>query len=641
MPSNKLRSLLLACLFLLLFAGAARAEPAADGEALLLPAGAPGFVRLAAYNLEAELICEGEQCRLQSRQTYQLHNRDQIETADLNLVLSGPLEIAGQIQIYDEQAGHLPASEGPAAGGRQWPLHLAPDARVTMTYTRTYPSASPLVIWQPDLAPLADWHDLTSARISLELPASTLDDAFLARTPAPMQIEGDTLVWEYEQPVPPPTLDVALIAPPAWQRVLRYRRQGAHRQLADLLLTLQDAAQERGLDYPDAFAQVVAELDAALESGGPADEIHAQLAELYEARAQSEPDLALEYTLLAAQHLAAALPEASSATGARAEELSRLYLDAAQMASQRGDPAAALRYLHKAEELAPSEAAAQEAERLRMEWALELAAQGQTASALRELLPDLPEAQRDILLRYAPPICSAHTWVTTTLAERRVTYRLALYPPSADLAEERLEQLARDLRQSDACRVDLALGADSARLMLSVSHSSLSDLAAQMEAVANQLAPAYQSDLLSQLLAQPWRHPPSQLGVVQRPLGHQATYREVFDAQGLRDGWQETSDYSEWALIEERARRPEAEAERREHQLLLLALEDQVQVWQDLPGRSLWTYHAALPNGSSIESQRTWQLAWGANSELTLSADSGSLLNHLLELWRRFWPSSP
>jgi hypothetical protein len=588
----------------------------------LVPVGAAGFVQIASCVVVAEVACDETQCQVRVEQTYRLLNRDRLKEAPLRV---GLLKVArGEAvrlptpTLRDGQGTTLQPVGSTAQHSAVWDLRLGRQETKTLVLSYAYPAqASPLVRWGWEMPLLAPWGVLESARVELRLPGYYTDDTFPLLEPRTLRWEGRALVWEYETPKELPTHRVVLIAPPALKRLRDLQAKSAQADLARLYLALQEAAQREGATGVDYFGQAVAAFHAALVAN-PADvAARVELAQLYRARAEVATSLRLNYLMLAAQELEAALGQRAGDT-ALADALSRIYYDAALLASQSGDPAGALTYFKKAE--VPGATVGQQRDKredLVLRWALNLAEQGEASQALAQLEGVLAPAAEEALLRYAPPLTAARTEVEQWPAERVVRYELRLYPPTAKRTLARLQELGERLHALGGLRATLTPAAEAATLEVRVAHRSLAELRQRAAALAGALT--NDADLLIALIAAPWQANllayDLQRGLW-RDLGH---YQERIDLRALQAQWEKDAQYTNWQLIEVRNTPAQGERAQIEQRLGLIVLDEQRRVWERLPSGSYWLYRVSYGSGALAPPASSWLLSWGQVRELEVT----------------------
>jgi len=598
----------------------------------LVPVDSPGFVRLEACVLAAEMRCEVAKgarhlreggCVLQVRQTYRLHNADQVEAATLRPGVSTKADHETtqmpDVTLEDEQGAPLAAIGSSEFYDTIWELTLDPNARKTLVLTYAHPpSDGHFFRWLWEMSPLALWGTIDGARVSFRLPQYTTDDAFLLLEPYSSGFDGRTLTWEYESLENPRPHELLMLSPPTWRQINDLRASGAHQELADLYMSVREAAKHEQVPFPDYFGQILAELQAAVGAHPEDIAIRLKLAEIYRARANAVPEMRLNYLLLSAEELVAALQQRPG-EGQLADALSRAYYDAARAASETGDPGGALIYLRKAGAV-PGSQVSQEyvsKEDLFLRWALSLAEQGRVSEAIEQLDGILSPGAWDALLRYAPPLVSAHTEVEMALASRTVRYTFQLYPISAERTLVRIEEIARRLQGEQGCRLGLLLEADSATLELVVAYDSPAELAQRASDLLEVLSTDV--DLVAAFVAAPWQSTPPRYSVRRGSLRDSYHYGEKVDLSLLEDVWKTESEYVHWRLIELRNASPDDARAKLEQSLGLIALREQSWVWEHLPSGSYWTYRVGYGANAEGASSFDWLVSWGQVRDLQVT----------------------
>lgn len=597
-----------------------------DEEALtlpLVPVGGPGFIEINAFTLRASLACPEGRCRLEVAQRYQFHNRDRVQSAPLALTLGSSADAARAQHRLLAADGTVMEPSSDAAGHVLWRLTLAPDEmRAVQVASQHDLDARAFIRWRWEMAALAAWGQIISARVSLHLPQQITDDAFYSVSPPPAGFDGREMVWEYEALASPTEIAVTLMAPPHWERLRALTVAQDHYPLALHHLALYEAAQQIGLAYPDPFEVVVAALLAVPAHASDFAAARSLLADLYLQRADQHEDLRLNYTVLAARQLEALRAQAPPEE-TLVQRLRSVYLDAANAASGQGDPAGALAYLHKASNLPGGNDPAQQAalELLTLRWAVDLALGGQVVRAMAELEGAMSPQVREELFHYAPPIVSARTAVELAPGQRVVQYRLQMYQPTQAVALARLQALVARLEDAVACQAQMEAGASPAvTLTVRLDYGSLAELQ-QASAVIVQSLP--QDDFLAALLTAPWRGSIAQYEAQQRAFTSDWRYAEQVDLQPLAAARQARSQYVHWRMVELRNQRPSDDIGALENQLALLALREQAQVWDGLPSASYWTYRVAAPAGAdpsaAAQAPAIWLIPWGETTRLAVA----------------------
>jgi len=603
----------------------------------LVPVDGAGFVKIRACILLAEVSCEDAECVLSVRQTYQLHNADRVDEAILRVGV--PAEVAEQavrmpeMTLRDEHGERLAPVASDETYGAIWEVRLEPNARATLVLSYVHPPCHDrFVQWHWEMPPLSLWGEVESARIAVELPQYTTDDAFLLLEPYPSTFDGTILSWEYENLAMPPAHDLVMISPPTWCQLSDLRARGAHYELADLYMAMQEAAKAEGIPFPDHFAQILAELEASLRADPKDLDARLDLSSLFRARANAVPEMRLNYLLLSGEELARAMrlcPEDLEL----ADALSRTYYDAAEVASEGGDPGTALTYLRKASQV-PGSLAGQEyvnREDLFLRWALSLAEQGMVSEAMAQIDGILSPGDQDALFHYAPPLVSVHTEVELSASDRVARYWFQLYPTSAETTRARLQEVARHLGAVDGCEVSLQLEPDVSILKVGVPYHSVSEL--QQRSIVLLEGLSTDQDLVTAFVAAPWRSTPSAHTTKHGFLRDSYQYEEHVDLVLMQDVWKAGSEYARWRLIEVRNSSPEDERGQLERRLALIVLREQGRVWERLPSACYWIYRVGWGGGIETHPKFDWLLSWAQIRDLQAS--------YSVPRWARLCPALP
>lgn len=608
---------LLIALFLVAPNSARAAEPERSCEPFLRPLASSGRVSLVAYVLEAKLSCQGEGCTIGVEQGYFIENKEnKAITLRLGLELAGRGDLVGLL-LRDAKGSVLPLLGGEPPLNTTWEVTLERLARkdLVLAYRYTvYPGH--VLRWCAQTAPLVAWGPAESARLTWEWPGFVSQEALLHVEPPNPTFNGKTLTWNYENLSAWPDHEIICLSPNAWNELFRLNAAGDHRGLARLLMAIQEDSVRAGLGHVDRFEEIVAELQAALRANPNDVAARLELAQVYRARSEAKPEMRLNYLLLAAQELAAALEQRPEDRQV-AEALGLTYYQAALAASESGDPAGGLTYLKKARSVGVQAGLDEKkGEELTLRWALSLAEQGQVSRALVELAEVLSPELESALLRYAPPFASARTEIILEPGERVVRSTLQLYSPTASKAQARLEELAARLGAAEGCRVGLDVQPDAATLEVRLAFRSLNEYRARAAALVELLAP--DPDLLSALLSAPWEDDLQAHEVDRGYWYDRYLYREALDLRPLQEIWETEAQFARWRLVELRNANPADERGQWEQRFGQIVLREQVAIWENLPSGSYWVYRLRYPPNPETSIDLNWLVGWGQQRELTL-----------------------
>jgi len=600
----------------------------------LRPITQPPPAQVSAYTCIAAVECDGERCAVHSRQRYQVELPAGVPATVLRIGL--PAEALDcrtsptDITLLDETGNVLPLASQDAEFHAVWEVPLEPGQRRTLELSYNHPTVTgPYIIWGWQAAALSAWGTVAAVHGEFVLPIAPGDDALVHVDPHRANLLGERLWWDYENATEYPPHYVVVISPPTWERLQTARARGSHREVAALLQDLHEAAFAEAIPGIDHWAEAVAELLAALEDDPSDIAARADLAAAYRARAEQTPTQRLNYLRLTARELVTALENSGAVSSQTREELTvdlgRVYLQAAQAASQAGDPAGALEYLSLARETADPQLAQElaDADELRLRWALKLAEMGQTSEALDELDDLLAPGLRDDLLRYAPPLLAARTDVSLRPSARHVRYELEPYPPVAAEMRECVDDIVGRLQQVACCEV--ILEEESGLLALTVTAPAGDD--ATLEACRHEIHTALAAEeplsdgasqgLVTAIVAQPWQQA---LAVFAREPGlwrDRLRYGEHVDTTALHDAWQSESEYVGWHLVELHSVIPVDTRAQLERQLALAIMREQRQIWEAFPSASQWAYEVAFADAAPPAAE--WLVACGQERDLALS----------------------
>lgn len=617
-------------LFITLCIPVPAAEPPLALDVPLIPVGSPGSVLLSGWAIVVRLVCSGEACEARVEQTYKLRNQDRVKAASVRVGLPskvGEQTVSLEATLRDGQAALSALGPGPAHGVT-WEVKLGRNEIKALTLSYVYPIRyKHLIPWRCEMPLLSAWGKIESARVELVMPQYTTDDAFIILEPSSTGFDNRALVWEYENINSPLRHEVLMLSPNTWRQIGELRAQGAHRSLSRLYAAIQEEAQQNRLALADLWDQIIGELQAAIAANPNDVAARLDLAHEYQMRIKIAPALRLNYLLLAAQELDAVY-RLQPTNAQVANELGLLYYEAAMAANAGGDPAGALAYLQKAEEVPGAQLPQkrEKREELSLRWALSIAKRGQASQAILRVENLLSPETKDALLRYAPPFLSANTQVALKPGERTARYHVQLYPPSAQRTAARLQELATRAKAVGGCQADLKLGATVCTLDLRVGYESTFQLRERGAALAAALSA--DEDLVATLLAAPWRTGPDVYLVERGILSDRYLYAEQVDLRPLQVAWQQQSQFTRWRLIELRHTPAADERSRFGQQLAELALDEQSQFWEQLPAGTYWTFALEYPDGTV--QVPGWLVSWGQARRLSLS--------HRVYHWRRILP---
>jgi hypothetical protein len=590
-------------------------------EPLLVPIGGPGSLELSGLTLNVELACADGACRTVVSGLYRLHNRDRSQPATAQLTPLGGLaaDLADGLTLRNQNGGTLRPSALTSDGWPVWEITLPPDGRQWLTLVRQQTAPNdPLLSWACQLETLAAWGTVESVRLAWSLPQYLSEAALIAVEPGHAAFDGYHLTWDYERPAELLPHRLVLQAPEAYrqgQALLLARDWGGWLQHQQRLVA---ATQALGLPTPDMTAAALAALRAGVSA--TADDVAARLALAGYLRdlGAAQAEMRVNYYVLAAREIEAALERQPNHAEAHAL-LRRTYFEIAEAASRQDDLESALHYLRQANALAAG--AGDETrpgdDALALRWALALAERGQVSRALVELGDQISDRLREEMLHYAPPLVSASTLVELTASQRQVTYTLRLYAPTAPDTLARAQAIVAQVQELPGCEAWLtppAEGEPTLVMGVRCAYGDRRELNARAGALATQVAT--EGDLIGALLAAPWQGELRTLATQRTPWFARTLYAEQVDLQPLAALWREQADYVRWRQIELRnADNPMALGEQ-ERALAVFALREQELIWSQLPSSTSWIYHLAMADLASGPTS-SWMVRWGQSRELT------------------------
>ena len=561
-------------------------------------------------------------CGVEVAQTYQVRNQGQETTLQLGVAANEGLP-AYTLRFEGGAALQPGAASGDYAA--TWTIQLGRNEQKRLVLTSSHaPQQGRFVSWLCEMSYLAPWGVIQGARLEYRFPQPITDDALLSAEPGnPRFGEGGLLYWDYEVLQDPQNMEDRALSPDAWQQFQELRGAQKHEDLARLYEALYQEAHEKGIPMADPYAREVAEWMAVV--GTKPDDLDARqnLARLYRARADAVPALRLNYLLLLAEQMEAMREQTGDVETAK--ELVSAYEEASRIASENDDSTAALKYLTQASAV-PGAAPPDNQEMLALRLALSLAQEGQVAEALRQVEAILSPEVRQMLERYMPPFSSARSRVITGPQERIAHYQLLLYPPAADKVDARLDEIALALRSIEGCQISWQSQVESPNeiaptmpvtttVTMSVTYRSLAVLGERSKAVVEGLAS--DPDLISVLVAAPWHSVPSTYSIERGLWQDLLSYQSEADLTSLQHPWEEGADYVRWQLVELRNASPGDERAQIEHQLAVLVLEQQSQIWELIPSGTYCLHQVNYPEYPTYHP--TWLLSWGQERSLQSS----------------------
>ena len=577
-----------------------------------------GYARLIACTVTAEFQCEGNDCTLFVRQVYQIGNGSKSQGAFLSLGLpasSTDLLVLSPLLMGAEGDAIAPV-EGSPEYPVVWEVSLGPGAVRNLTLeTQHALGARHLVHWMWSGSDLGGWGEIDGVLVQVRLPQPVTDEAVLSATPDVHRFDGRALVWEYELLRDPVQHELLLYAPPTLSALKRLQTDEAYRELAELYGAIDAEAHTSELSVPDHYTEIVGALQAARERDSGDIAAWLNLAAVYRARAEAQPDLRLGYLLLAAQeleHAAEHHPQDLRVT----EEMIRIYHAVASEAHSQGDLAAATEYLSKADEAfstSPPEVTEALAEpRLRL--ALQLAEQGSASETLNQIGNLLSPAVEQALLHYAPPLLAAHTTVELAPHMRKVTYSLRLYPPTAESTLNQIEGIRHTLHALGRIQTELTASPNTAELIIVVTWDSIDAL----QQTAHDLVRAIPAEgsLLRVLIAAPWQSNLRSFGIDANLWRTEYIYDESVNLASMQVIWEEALQYAQWRLEELAADTPNDERASLEQQFALMVLHEQDRLWKHLPHNSSWSYYVNYGSTQKAEPNVRAAVLWGQARDL-------------------------
>ncbi len=331
-------------------------------------------------------------------------------------------------------------------------------------------------------------NSIGSARVSVNLPAETTGEQFIALDPVVPKFDGKTLTWLWESHRPEADPGVTLIRPSLWQTLMTQRAavaqnpDDAHAQLA-LGQSYQTLASEPSPRRDNFLAQAVAALETAARLAPDNADAVQTLAQLYEQRAGAatgprDPN----YIALAMTQWQKLVGSAADAAARKQLGEDSFYL--ALDAHTRGEYARELKLLADARNFAP-DGAGPLYTRERLDNQIQLARlaaaradmnAGNLAAALAQARAAFGENFSAELNLPADSLALNHARVKTTAQRREIVMQFLPYPAPSDAAQNALDAVVNALNQTHAGAARLAADANGYTLALDVPFADENDL---------------------------------------------------------------------------------------------------------------------------------------------------------------------
>ena len=357
------------------------------------------------------------------------------------------------------------------------------------------------------LVPAADWKgSIGSARITLNLPATTTLDQIVAADPPNPTFNGKSVTWLFTNHEPPINPSLTIIRPSLWNDLNTKRRAvqqnandaNAHAALGGLLRQFAQIDSPRSDSF---YAQAVAELETAVRIDPNQRAARQALAALYESRAgPATGPRQPAYVALAAAQWAALAPSDANARKQLAEDDFYLGLDA----QTRRAFADAANFYDQAQSLAPGGAGplytpehlAAQRSALNLAWALDL-----IDHSPRDAVSARDKARAALGDKFMASFNPPPFYVTraqVSMSSNSRTMMFALAPFAASPAE-----LQNTLGGAVAALI--AAGAnvsfDDTSLNVTVSFADHTELVDKLAALANALPPGAEWSLVRAVLS--------------------------------------------------------------------------------------------------------------------------------------------
>ncbi len=217
-----------------------------------MPPHAPGLILipesegviLAAFTVDATFT-EGDTAALQVTVRARLHNPSTTRELPVRLKLTGGDSRGQPITDLRFALGTDPA-QATTYTADTFERTLAPDERLWITFVYTdVLGTQPWAHFRYRVDRLGEWPTTVgSVRVTLHFPEPLDQNAMIQVAPEPSRYTGLIWDWQWEDLVPPSSIEVIFVRPEAWARVRTLRQQvasgqvAAAKELAELLTTM-------------------------------------------------------------------------------------------------------------------------------------------------------------------------------------------------------------------------------------------------------------------------------------------------------------------------------------------------------------------------------------------------------------------
>lgn len=504
----------LVALFAFLFLAAsavAQTTPVPNILVTLAPLDRKTGVELAALTVDANIFEQDGHTLAQGTMTWKARNTDPAnetkivvgfpEWASASAMFDPTKFSAFRVLVDNDPVVFAPATAdviyGEAARDVNWytfELDLGPDEKKTVTAEFTQDLGDALFPrFTYGMLVGNRWKNAVgSARLSVNMPAETTAEQFIALDPTVPKFDGRQLTWLWENLNPEADPGVTFIRPSVWRTLLERRTAAAsspddanaHLSLGQVYQQLASQDSSRRDNF---LAQAVAELETAARLAPDNADAVLALAQLYEQRAGApNGPRDVNYLALAMDQWQKLIGTASDARARKQLGEDSFYL--ALDTLSRGEYDRALKYLDDARNFAPDGAGPlYSTDRLANQYKLTHIAAARAdiqANAISNALVHVRAAYGDSFQAAtslpADALALNHAQIKTAPNERQVTFQLVPYPAPSDGTRDAANQIVSALNQTGAGSAQLDAAENGYTMTLNIPFSDDADLRSRL-----------------------------------------------------------------------------------------------------------------------------------------------------------------
>lgn len=598
-------------------------------------------VELAALTVDANIFEQDEHTFAQGTLTWKARNTD---PANETKIVVGFPELASASATFDptkfsafrvlvdnKPVVFAPATAdivyGDAARDINWytfELTLAPDEKKTITAEFTQDLGA-------DIFPRFTYGMLVgnrwknavgSARVTVNMPAQTTGEQFVALDPSVPKFDGERVTWLWENLNPEADPGITFIRPSLWQTLLNERANAvqnpddANAHLA-LGKTYQQLASEASPRRDNFLAQAVAELETAARLAPSNADAVKTLAQLYEQRAGApNGPRDVNYLALAMEQWQKLIGTAGDADARKQLGEDSFYL--ALDSFSRGEYNRALKFLEDARNFAPDGAGPLYL-RGRLDNQIKLThiaaaradiQNGAITNALAHVRAAYGDSFQPTTNLPTDALALNHARIKTSPQAREIVFNLIPYPAPSESAQAAANQIVTAWNQTGAGQAELAADANGYALTLHIPFANDADLRARLVKLASAIPARSDWNLLRAALV------PAQLDFTTDDdfLARRVHYREEVDLTAGQEAMQNALNEMSAALGQLNTASPDDQ----EAQLKLALLNHAQQWWYKQLGALTLDYELDAGNGVT----RQWTISPNAPRTLEYDAEA-------------------